>query len=57
MPQFKIKNLPTGFQFPLTQREVRLFVKTCTANFESIEFANLNEPPKWYHVARTGSAL
>ncbi len=38
MAKFKLKNLPAGFEFPITQREVRGFLKTTAANFEIIEF-------------------
>jgi hypothetical protein len=42
MPTFEFKNLPKGFEYPLTKKEIREFVKGLQANFESVEFSGLS---------------
>lgn len=52
MPQFKFKNLPDGFEFPLSKREIREFVKTTSANFETVEFAGISSSESYYNKKR-----
>lgn len=49
MSQFKFKNLPNGFQFPLTKHEIREFIKTTSANFEMIEFGGISSSESYYN--------
>ena len=49
MAQFSFKNLPDGFEFPITKREIRQFIKATPANFEKIEFAGISRSAKDYH--------
>lgn len=48
MPQFTFKNLPDGFEFPISRREIRAFVKGSAAHFERIEFAGLSSSEGLY---------
>ena len=42
MTQFKFKNLPNGFEFPITKHEIREFVKAAAADFELVEFEGIS---------------
>ena len=49
MAKFKLQNLPAGFDFPITQREVRQFLQATEANFEIIEFGGLSSSESYYN--------
>lgn len=55
MTQFKFKNLPNGFDFPLTKHEVREFIKTSAANFETVEFAGFSSSESYYNQKNRGT--
>ncbi len=49
MTQFNFKNLPKGFEFPFTKHEIRQYIKTTTANFESVEFDGISSSESFYN--------
>lgn len=55
MPKFKFRNLPSGFEFPITKHEIREFVKVNSANFESIEFDGISSSESYYNKKYRGS--
>lgn len=48
MPQFNFKNLPEGFEFPISRREIRAFVKNSAARFERVEFEGLSSTESYF---------
>jgi hypothetical protein len=53
MAQFKFKNLPKGFVFPITKHEIREFIRTSNAHFELIEFAGLSFSEQYFSRSST----
>jgi hypothetical protein len=47
MPTFEFKNLPKGFEYPLTKREIRELVKRVDVHFQSVEFSGISMSESW----------
>ena len=50
MTNFVFKNLPNGFSFPFTRKEIRAYIKGCKVNFSNVSFEGISS-------SETNSAL